>query len=73
MRFVLQSTSSLLRLQPNPKVMKLKIQMRMLGAVVVLYTMLIISGLLSPKNHKSHLEYNKESITYYQKIDYLVA
>lgn len=57
----------------KPTAMKLKIQMRMLGAVVVLYTMLIISGLLAPKNHKSHLENTKESIAFYQKTAYKIG
>lgn len=57
----------------KPRTMKLKIQIKMLGAVVVLYTLLIISGLLAPKNYKSHLDHAKESITFYQKTTHLIA
>lgn len=41
---------------------KAKIQMRMLGAVVLLYLMLIISGLFSSKTRESRLDKMNDSM-----------
>ena len=46
--------------------MKAKIQMRMLGAVVVLYTMLVISGVFTSKTRKTTLDKVNDSIAHLQ-------
>ena len=46
--------------------MKAKIQMRMLGAVVVLYTMLVISGVFTSKTRKTTLDKVNDSIALLQ-------
>ncbi len=46
---------------------KRKIQVRMLGAVIFVYVMLIISGLMAPKNLSSYYKGTKDSIVIYHK------
>ncbi len=43
--------------------MKAKIQMKTLGAVVLLYILLIISGMMTPTNRKSYQDSTIKSTT----------
>ena len=46
--------------------MKGKIQMRMLGAVVILYSLLVISGIFTTKARKTTLDKVNNSIAFLQ-------